>query len=71
MRNSAPTPLGYLQAVRLDTSRAMLEVGDLSVKSIATQVGYSDVSSFSRSFRQIVGLSPGGYRRRFNAHAIQ
>lgn len=59
------TPLGYLQAVRLDAARALLEAGDMSVQSVATQIGYSDVSSFSRLFSQTVGLSPGAYRRRF------
>ena len=59
------TPLGYLQAVRLDAARALLEAGDMSVQSIAAQVGYSDASSFSRLFRESFGLSPGAYRRRF------
>jgi transcriptional regulator GlxA family with amidase domain len=59
------TPLAYVQAVRLDAARALLEVGDMTVQSIATQVGYSDVSSFSRLFRHSIGLSPGAYRRRF------
>jgi transcriptional regulator GlxA family with amidase domain len=59
------TPLEYLQAVRLQAARAMLETGDTPVQSIAAQVGYSDASSFSRLFRLGVGLSPGSYRRRF------
>src|SRR4029077_6865812 len=59
------TPLAYLQAVRLQAARALLETGDMTVQSIAAQVGYSDASSFSRLFRQGVGLSPGSYRRRF------
>ena len=49
------TPLGYLQAVRLEAARALLEIGDLTVQSVASQVGYSDASSFSRLFRQGVG----------------
>jgi transcriptional regulator GlxA family with amidase domain len=59
------TPLEYLQAVRLQAARALLEAGDMTVQSVAAQVGYSDASSFSRLFRQSVGLSPGSYRRRF------
>ena len=59
------TPLGYLESGRIDAARALLEAGDMSVQSVATQVGYSDVSSFSRLFRETVGLSPGAYRRRF------
>jgi transcriptional regulator GlxA family with amidase domain len=60
------TPLGYLQSVRLQAARALLEAGDLPVQTIAIQVGYRDVSSFSRLFRQAVGISPGSYRRRFH-----
>jgi transcriptional regulator GlxA family with amidase domain len=60
------TPLGYLQSVRLQAARALLEAGNMTVQSIAGQVGYKDVSSFSRLFRQTVGISPGSYRRRFH-----
>jgi AraC-like DNA-binding protein len=63
------TPLGYLQSVRLQAARALLEAGDMTVQAIATQVGYSDVSSFTRLFRQEVGISPGSYRRRFHLPA--
>ena len=63
------TPLAYLQAVRLDAARALLEAGDMTVQTVAAQVGYSDASSFSRLFRQGVGLSPGSYRRRFHLPA--
>ena len=63
------TPLGYLQALRLDAARALLEVGDMSIQAVAVQVGYNDVSSFSRLFRQGFGLSPGAYRRRFHLTA--
>ena len=59
-------PLGYLQSVRLQAARALLEAGDMPVQSIAIQVGYRDVSSFSRLFRKAVGISPGSYRRRFH-----
>ena len=64
------SPIGYLQAVRLDAARALLEAGDMTVQSVAAQVGYSDASSFSRLFRQGFGLSPGAYRRRFQRPAL-
>ena len=59
------TPLEYLQSVRLQAARGLLEAGDMRVQEIAVQVGYSDASSFSRLFRQEIGASPGAYRRRF------
>jgi len=58
-------PLAYLQDLRLEAARALLETGDLSVEVIGGQVGYNDTSSFSRLFRQRIGMSPGAYRRRF------
>lgn len=61
----AQSPLNYLQHLRIDSARALLEAGDLGVEQIALQVGYSDSSSFSRLFRERVGLSPAAYRRRF------
>lgn len=59
------TPLSYLQDLRLEAARALLETSSHSVEEVASQVGYSDTSSFSRLFRQRVGMSPGAYRRRF------
>lgn len=59
------TPLDYLQRLRIDAARALLEAGDMTVDSIASQVGYQDASSFTRLFRTSVGLSPAAYRARF------
>lgn len=59
------SPLTYLQNLRFDTARALLEAGDLSTERIAQYVGYSDISSFSRLFRERIGFTPGAYRARF------
>jgi transcriptional regulator GlxA family with amidase domain len=58
-------PLSYLQKLRIDSASAMLETGSLSIERISNCVGYSDTSSFSRLFRERIGLSPGQYRTRF------
>lgn len=63
------TPLAYLQDLRLEAARALLETGDLSVEAIGGQVGYNDTSSFSRLFRQRIGMSPGAYRSRFQINS--
>lgn len=63
------SPLTYLQHLRIDTARALLEAGDLSNERIAQYVGYSDISSFSRLFRERVGITPGAYRERFQLSA--
>tara|TARA_R110002167_G_scaffold204404_2_gene408493 strand:+ start:22624 stop:23616 length:993 start_codon:yes stop_codon:yes gene_type:complete len=64
------TPLAYLQDLRLEAARALLETGDLSVEVISGEVGYNDTSSLSRLFRQRIGMSPGAYRRRFQIKSV-
>lgn len=59
------SPLSYLQGLRIEAARGLLEGSDLTVEKVAEQVGYLDTSSFSRLFRQKVGYSPGAYRNRF------
>ena len=59
-------PLNHLQLLRIDTARALLEAGALSIEQIAGYVGYGDTSSFSRLFRERVGFTPGAYRAKFS-----
>lgn len=60
------TPVTYLQHLRIDTARTLLSGSDLTVQQIATLVGYTDTSSFTRLFRSRMGLSPSIYRARFH-----
>ncbi|MDC0661466.1 GlxA family transcriptional regulator [Marinobacter sp. SS21] len=59
------SPNTYLQLLRVEAARRRLESTSASIEVITREVGYEDVSSFSRLFRKHTGLSPGGYRARF------
>ena len=59
------TPVGYLQVLRIENARELLESSRETVESVVRRVGYEDVSSFSRLFRKHTGLAPGAYRARF------
>jgi transcriptional regulator GlxA family with amidase domain len=59
------SPLAYVQALRIEEAKQMLETGSALVDAIGREVGYEDASSFSRLFRRLTGISPGDYRRRF------
>lgn len=59
------SPLDYVQHLRLEEAKQMLESGDASIESIAFEVGYRDASFFNRLFRRKVMMSPTQYRRRF------
>lgn len=60
------TPVQYLQALRLERARELLESSRDSIDRITQRVGYEDVSSFRRLFKQSTGLSPAEYRRKFS-----
>lgn len=63
------TPVQYLQNLRLERAKHLLEASQENFERITQQVGYEDGSSFRRLFKERVGLSPGAYRRRFNRPA--
>lgn len=58
-------PLGYLQDLRVESAKELLEGTSLSLEQIVGKVGYSDVSAFRRLFVRRAGLSPAQYRQRF------
>jgi AraC-like DNA-binding protein len=49
-----------VEEVRFDRSRRLLERG-LPVDDVATRVGYSDASAFSRAFKRWTGSTPRAY----------
>jgi transcriptional regulator GlxA family with amidase domain len=61
------TPLNYVQALRLEEAKQILETTDLPIEAIADEVGYEDTSFFGRLFRRETGLTPAHYRLRFGS----
>ncbi|MNM84658.1 HTH-type transcriptional regulator CdhR [compost metagenome] len=59
------SPLAYLQALRIERAKQLLETTRLSFDSITNQVGYEDSNSFRRMFKQSVGSSPMAFRKLF------
>ena len=57
------TPLQYLQKIRIDRSKVLLIETDKDIVTISFEVGYETLSSFYRSFRNLVGMSPNKFRR--------
>ena len=59
------SPIHYLQSLRLEETKRLLESTKNSFDVITYQVGYEDSNSFRRLFKARVGISPGGYRKKF------
>jgi transcriptional regulator GlxA family with amidase domain len=58
------SPLAYVQALRIEEAKHLLETGNQPIDEIAREVGYTDLASFRRLFRRQVGMSPGDYRKK-------
>jgi transcriptional regulator GlxA family with amidase domain len=59
------TPLEYLQNLRIEGAKKRLESSADSIERIVNQVGYDDLSSFTRLFKSHTGLSPSQYAKKF------
>ena len=66
----AMRPVEYIQAVRIEQAKRLLELGNVSIKSLADQVGYDDISSFTRLFKRATELTPKEYQDKFSRLAI-
>jgi transcriptional regulator GlxA family with amidase domain len=59
------TLINYLQNLRVEEAKRLLETGSLPVDEISAEVSYEDASFFRRLFKRRTGLTPGQYRRMF------
>ena len=57
------TPHRYLQRRRVERAMFLLRETERSVTAICLDVGFTSLGTFSRTFREIVGVSPVAYRR--------
>ena len=65
------TLIDYLQNLRIEQSKQLLESSAMPVEEISEQAGYSDTSFFRRLFKRRVGLTPLAYRRMFGGVSRQ
>lgn len=52
----------FVTNLRMDFVKKQLAETNIPVRELIEQVGYADVSSFTRKFRQLEGITPGQYR---------
>lgn len=62
------TPREYIQRVRIEAAKRLLESGHSSVGEVARRTGYEDVVAFRRLFVRGTGLTPADYRARYGPH---
>jgi transcriptional regulator GlxA family with amidase domain len=61
-------PKHFLDRLRVEAARMLLETTQRSVKQLANAAGYADEATFRRAFRRYAGMTPGEYRARSLVH---
>ena len=68
-RATGVTPLVYLQQLRVESAKRMLEEGVLTFNEITYAVGYEDIAFFRKVFVRLTGLRPKEYQQRFTGYS--
>ena len=53
---------GYLEKLRVNTAKELLEKDNISIKEIAEMVGYNSASAFGRAYKRVTGITPSEYQ---------
>jgi transcriptional regulator GlxA family with amidase domain len=56
-------PINYVQNMRIDEAKRLLETGGASFEDVAGEVGYDTPAFFRRVFRSRTGFTPGSRGR--------
>jgi transcriptional regulator GlxA family with amidase domain len=59
------TPAAYVEELRVEAARRLLEASDLTVETVAKRVGFRRPETLYRAFRRRVATTPDRYRQHF------
>jgi transcriptional regulator GlxA family with amidase domain len=65
------TPIEYVQTLRIEEAKQMLETTDKSFDEIAVEVGYTEPSAFRHLFRKLVGMTASAYRTKHQRTGVE
>jgi transcriptional regulator GlxA family with amidase domain len=59
------TPYEYVQRIRIEAAKKLLENRDTGIEQIALEIGYEDFSAFRKVFKRLTGVTPLEYKRKY------
>jgi transcriptional regulator GlxA family with amidase domain len=62
------TPIEYLQNLRVEGAKKLLEQTNQQMTEIMLNSGYNDPKAFRKVFKKTVGMTPTGYREKFQVN---
>jgi transcriptional regulator GlxA family with amidase domain len=66
-RETGVTPATFVERVRVETARRLLEDTALPLDDVARAAGFQSHETFRRAFHRVLGVAPTDYRTRFRA----
>lgn len=57
------TPMSYVERMRIERAKGLIQQGRLSLVDVALTVGFADQSHFTRRFHRHMGCTPAAYAR--------
>ncbi|MEO5648380.1 MAG: helix-turn-helix domain-containing protein [Ginsengibacter sp.] len=63
------TVVQYIQRVKIEAAKKSFESDRKNINEVMYEVGYSDTKAFRTVFRKVTGMSPIGYRNKYNKEA--
>jgi transcriptional regulator GlxA family with amidase domain len=67
-REVGQTPAAYVETLRIERARDLLQDGAPSLEAVAQSAGFASAEVLRRAFHRRVGVSPAEYRERFRTH---
>lgn len=64
-REVGVTPAAYVEGLRLERARTLLETTDMQLDELARRCGFGTIETLRRVFGRRLGVAPNGYRSRF------
>jgi transcriptional regulator GlxA family with amidase domain len=68
-RETGTTPAAFVEELRVEAARRLLETTDLTIMAVASSVGMKHAETLHRAFHRRVGTTPDRYRQHFGRRA--
>ena len=68
-RETGTTPAAFVEELRVEAARRLLETTDLTVAAVARRVGVKHAETLHRAFHRRLGTTPDRYRQHFSRRA--
>jgi len=65
------TPARFVERVRVEAARAMVEAGSTPIETIAEHAGFGSAETMRRAFLRVLGVVPAEYRNRFGGTQLR